>query len=110
MMFVSTILSRDCLDLSDCISYKITYAGSVLSAIITYGIRKQPIPPIPSITLRTPKKNVEDIKGETIADDETSNTEIKNADLRPQLSAIMPKMNAPISIPTMYKALKMPFK
>ena len=86
-----------------------THVGSVLSAMITYGIRKQPIPPIPAITLRMPNKTVEDIKGEITPPPPTSNIEIKKAVLRPQQSAISPNMNAPNSIPSIYNALKMPF-
>ena len=94
-----------------------THVGSVLSAMITYGIRKQPIPPIPAITLRMPKKTVDVrnkgirvVKGEITPAPPTSNIEIKKADLRPQQSAISPNMNAPNSIPSIYNALKMPFR
>ena len=85
------------------------YVGNVLSAIITYGTRKQPIPPIPSIILRIPKKMVEETNGAITPADPTNNMDMKKADRLPQWSEIIPNTNAPISIPTMYNALKMPF-
>ena len=86
------------------------YFGSVLSAIMTYGMKKHPIPPIPSTILSRPKKIVEAMKGEIIPADPTNNVEIKNADLLPQRSAMIPSMNAPSSMPTIYNELKIPFK
>ena len=73
-------------------------------------MRKHPIPPIPSTILRMAKNAVDDINGDITPDDATNNTEIKNADLLPQLSAIIPNSKAPINIPTMYSALNIPFK
>ena len=61
-----------------------TYVGSVLSAIIIYGIRKHPIPPIPTTILRIPKTMVDGMKGEITPAAPTNSMEIKSADLLPQ--------------------------
>ena len=73
-------------------------------------MRKHPIPPIPSTILRMAKNAVDDINGDITPDDATNNTEMKKADLLPQLSAIIPNSKAPNNIPTMYSALNIPFK
>ena len=52
---------------------------------------------------------VEETNGDITPEDPTNNMDIKKADRLPQWSEIMPNMKAPISIPTMYNALKIPF-
>ena len=60
------------------------YDGNVLSAIITNGIKIQPIPPIPSMILSMPKQKVDDTNGAITPDVDTNKTARKNADRLPQ--------------------------